>query len=178
MVYRKKTLDEEKPIPVEQQELAERKKEYPVHKLVIDNNTLLYKLDNEMVDVHIFLDVGLKYDDQDKKKHQIPELKMSVERDYKKFAGLTVDKMMALMAAGYRPTKKWASSFVTKKDGNTIIPNKFDEAVDNMEQAFNETLADVFNFKVDLSLLKKSNIADIFNRACNGQVLIERMRSW
>ena len=51
-----------------------------------------------------------------KKKHQIPELKMSVERDYKKCAGLTVDKMMALMAAGYRPTKE-VGIFICKKKG-------------------------------------------------------------
>lgn len=177
MVYRKKTLDEAKPAP-EQPVLAEQKKEYPIKKLVIDNNTLLYKIDGEMVDVHIYLDVGLKYEDQEKKKHQIPELKMSIERDYKKCAGMTVDQMMALMSAGYRPTKKWASSFVTKKDGNTTIPNDFNEAVDNLQRSFNETHVDVFHFGVDLEILKKSNIADIFTRACNGQVPIEGLKTW
>lgn len=177
MVYRKKTLDEAKPAP-EQPVLAEQKKEYPIKKLVIDNNTLLYKIDGEMVDVHIYLDVGLKYEDQEKKKRQIPELKMSIERDYKKCAGMTVDQMMALMSAGYRPTKKWASSFVTKKDGNTTIPNDFNEAVDNLQRSFNETHVDVFHFGVDLEELKKSNIADIFTRACNGQVPIEGLKTW
>lgn len=177
MVYRKKTLDEAMPTP-EQPMLAEQKKEYPIKKLVIDNNTLLYKIDGEMVDVHIYLDVGLKYEDQEKKKRQIPELKMSIERDYKKCAGMTVDQMMALMSAGYRPTKKWASSFVAKKDGNTIIPNDFNEAVDNLQRSFNETHIDVFHFEVDLEILKKSNIADIFARACNGQVPIERLKTW
>lgn len=177
MVYRKKTLDEAKPVP-EQPVLAEQKNEYPIKKLVIDNNTLLYKIDGEMVDVHIYLDVGLKYEDQEKKKRQIPELKMSIERDYKKCAGMTVDQMMALMSAGYRPTKKWASSFVTKKDGNTIIPNNFNEAVDNLQRSFNETHVDVFHFGVDLEILKKSNIADIFTRACNGQVPIEGLKTW
>lgn len=177
MVYRKKTLDEAKPA-LEQPVLAEQKNEYPIKKLVIDNNTLLYKIDGEMVDVHIYLDVGLKYEDQEKKKRQIPELKMSIERDYKKCAGMTVDQMMALMSAGYRPTKKWASSFVTKKDGNTIIPNNFNEAVDNLQRSFNETHVDVFHFGVDLEILKKSNIADIFTRACNGQVPIEGLKTW
>ena len=177
MVYRKKTLDEAKPVP-EQPVLAEQKNEYPIKKLVIDNNTLLYKIDGEMVDVHIYLDVGLKYEDQEKKKRQIPELKMSIERDYKKCAGMTVDQMMALMSAGYRPTKKWASSFITKKDGNTIIPNNFNEAVDNLQRSFNETHVDVFHFGVDLEILKKSNIADIFTRACNGQVPIEGLKTW
>lgn len=177
MVYRKKTLDEAKPAP-EQPVLAEQKKEYPIKKLVIDNNTLLYKIDGEMVDVHIYLDVGLKYEDQEKKKRQIPELKMSVERDYKRMTGLSVDQMMSLMSAGYRPTKKWSSSFLEKKDGNTVIPNTFDEAVDVMERSFNETNAEVFKFYVDLSLLKESNIADIFARACNGQVPIERLKTW
>jgi hypothetical protein len=177
MVYRKKTLDEANPAP-EQPVLEEQKNEYPIKKLVIDNNTLLYKIDGEMVDVHIYLDVGLKYEDQEKKKRQIPELKMSIERDYKKCAGMTVDQMMALMSAGYRPTKKWASSFVTKKDGNTIIPNNFNEAVDNLQRSFNETHVDVFHFGVDLEILKKSNIADIFTRACNGQVPIEGLKTW
>lgn len=177
MVYRKKTLDEAKPAP-EQPVLAEQKNEYPIKKLVIDNNTLLYKIDGEMVDVHIYLDVGLKYEDQEKKKRQIPELKMSIERDYKKCSGMTVDQMMALMSAGYRPTKKWASSFVTKKDGNTTIPNDFNEAVDNLQRSFNETHVDVFHFGVDLEILKKSNIADIFTRACNGQVPIEGLKTW
>lgn len=177
MVYRKKTLDEAKPA-LEQPVLAEQKKEYPIKKLVVDNNTLLYKIDGEMVDVHIYLDVGLKFQDENKKKRQIPELKMSVERDYKRMTGLSVDQMMSLMSAGYRPTKKWSSSFLEKKDGNTVIPNTFDEAVDVMERSFNETNAEVFKFNVDLSLLKESNIADIFARACNGQVPIERLKTW
>ena len=104
MVYRKKTLDEAKPSP-EKQEVVEQKNNYPIKPLVMDNNTLLYKIDGEMVDVHIYLDVGLKYEDQDKKRRQIPELKMSVERDYKRMTGLSVDQMMSLMSAGYRPTK-------------------------------------------------------------------------
>ena len=132
MVYRKKTLDEAKPAP-EQPVLAEQKKEYPIKKLVIDNNTLLYKIDGEMVDVHIYLDVGLKFQDENKKKRQIPELKMSVERDYRKCAGMTVDQM---------------------------------------------THVEVFHFGVDLEELKKSNIADIFARACNGQVPIEGLKTW
>ena len=53
---------------------------------------------------------------------------MSVERDYRKCAGMTVDQMMALMSAGYRPVKKWASSFIEKKDGHTVVPNEFNEA--------------------------------------------------
>ena len=50
--------------------------------------------------------------------------------------------------------------------------------IDVMERSFNETNAEVFKFNVDLSLLKKSNIADIFARACNGQVPIERLKTW
>ena len=49
---------------------------------------------------------------------------------------------------------------------------------DVMERSFNETNAEVFKFNVDLSLLKNSNIADIFARACNGQVPIERLKTW
>ena len=177
MVYRKKTLDEAKPSP-EKQEVVEQVSKYPIKPLVMDNNTLLYKIDGEMVDVHIYLDVGLKFEDKDKKRRQIPELKMSVERDYRRCAGMTVDQMMALMSKGYRPTKKWASSFIEKKDGNTIIPNVFNEAVDNLERSFNETHVDVFHFGVDLSILKKSNIADIFARACSGQVPIEQIKTW
>ena len=37
---------------------------------------------------------------------------------------------------------------------------------------------DVFHFGVDLEILKKSNIADIFTRACNGQVPIEGLKTW
>ena len=92
MVYRKKTLDEAKPAP-EKQEVVEQVSKYPIKPLVMDNNTLLYKIDGEMVDVHIYLDVGLKYEDKDKKRRQIPELKMSVERDYRKCAGMTVERI-------------------------------------------------------------------------------------
>ena len=39
--------------------------------------------------------------------------------------------------------------------------------VDNLQRSFNETHVEVFHFGVDLEELKKSNIADIFARACN-----------
>ena len=101
MVYRKKTLEEQQPAPVEQELVAPIEKQYPIKKLMVDADTLLYKIDGTNVDVHIFLDVGMKYQDKDKIWHQIPELKMSVERDYKRLAGLRVDQMMELMKAGY-----------------------------------------------------------------------------
>ena len=97
MVYRKKVLDEAKPAPA-QQDMAKPKeeKQYPIQKLSVDPDTLLYRIDGTKVDVHIFLDIGMKYQDQEKKEHQIPELKMSVERDYKRMTGLSVEQMMAL----------------------------------------------------------------------------------
>ena len=179
MVYRKKVLDEAKPAPA-QQEMAKPKeeKQYPVQKLSVDPDTLLYRIDGTKVDVHIFLDIGMKYQDQEKKEHQIPELKMSVERDYKRMTGLSVEQMMALMSSGYRPTKKWASSFQEDKQGKNYIPNKFDEAVDIMQKAFNENHAEVFGFKVDLDLLKRSNIADIFTRVVEGRHSINSLKSW
>lgn len=178
MVYRKKVLDEEKPVQ-EKIEMADHKeKQYPVRKLMIDADTLLYKIEGVNVDVHIFLDIGMKYQDKEKVWHQIPELKMSVERDYKRAVGLPVEQMMALMASGYRPTKKWASSFQQDKTGKNYIPNRFDEAVDIVEKYFNENNAEVFEFKVDLDLLKRSNIADIFTRVVQGRQTIDSLKSW
>ena len=178
MANNKKTLEEQKPAP-NKKELAEQKeKQYTVRKLIVDSDTLLYKIEGVNIDVHIFLDIGMKYQDQEKKWHQIPELKMSVERDYKKCAGMTVEQMMSLMQAGYRPTKKWSSSFQEDKTGKNYIPNKFDEAVDIMQNAFNENHAEVFDFKVDLEVLKKSNIADIFTRVVQGRHSINSLQSW
>lgn len=178
MVYRKKTLEEQNPAPVEQELVSQTEKQYPVKKLVVDADTLLYKIDGTNVDVHIFLDVGMKYQDKDKIWHQIPEVKMSVERDYKRLAGLRVDQMMELMKAGYRPTKKWTSSFQEDKTGKNYIPNRFDEAVDIMEKYFNENHAVVFEFKVDLDLLKRSNIADIFTRVVQGRQTVDSLKTW
>ena len=154
------------------------KNNFPIKKLAIDLSDLRYKIEGENLNVNIFLDVGIKFTDEEKKLHQIPELKISVERNYKNQANMSVEQVMELMRAGYRPTKKWVSSFVLEKNGKTYVPNEINEAVDVAEKSFNETHTEVFGFKIDMSLLKKSNIADIFKRACNGQTPIERMRSW
>lgn len=150
----------------------------PVKKLIIDLSDLRYRIEGESLDVNVFLDVGVRFTDKENKSHQVPELKISVERNYKNQANMPVEQVMELMRAGYRPTKKWASSFVLEKTGKTYIPNDFSEAVDIVEKCFNENHTEVFGFKIDLSLLKTSNIADIFKRACNGQTPIERIRIW
>lgn len=154
------------------------KKSYPVKKLIIDVSDLRYRIEGESLEVNIFLDVGVKFIDKDKNTHQVPELKISVERNYRNQSNMPVEQVMELMRAGYRPTKKWASSFVLEKNGKTFIPNDFSEAVDVVEKSFNENHSEIFGFKIDLSLLKTSNIADIFKRVCNGQTTIERMRNW
>lgn len=175
---RKKTLETQENIDQPKLKQQEKTESLPVKKLIINKTTLKYEIEGETLDVRILLDVGFKFVDKENKTHQIPELKISVERNYKNQQNITVDRLMFLMNEGYRPTKKIASSFLVEKTGKTYIPNTFEDAVNVLEKSFNDSHSDIFKLKLDLSLLKTSNIADIFKRVCDGKTSLERLKVW
>ena len=160
----KKNESVEKPKPKKEEP------KFPIKKLISEGNK--YALEDSDIKVIICISEGLTFEDGAGTRKQIPEITFTLKRDYD-FGGAGVNQIAGAMRNGMRPITKTASSvFIDSIKKDTVYPDSFEMAVENIEKNYRSRIIKHFKFDVDLSVLNESRLKKIFERAYSGTRLL------